>query len=145
MHWRAIGNTTETMERSEYFPNGGGRHGTSHVELAAGGTTLIAEGHSYGTAGKLSYVIAIWWDQQASLYRFFTCFNDSKSPCKIRGTAHWEGKNFVNDYEEIIDGKKTKWRDSFVDITPTSHRLIAATDNGNKGMRTLITTMSARR
>lgn len=30
-------NTTETMERGEFFPKGGSRTGHSHVALAAGG------------------------------------------------------------------------------------------------------------
>ncbi len=34
-------NTTERMARGELFPNGGERHGIVHVQLAAGGTTLI--------------------------------------------------------------------------------------------------------
>ena len=31
----------------------------------------------------------------------------------MRGTAHWEGEKFVNDYEETIGGKETRWRDTF--------------------------------
>lgn len=45
--------TTETMERGELFPNGGSRHGVVHVRRAAGGTTLIYEVYSDGSAGKL--------------------------------------------------------------------------------------------
>jgi hypothetical protein len=62
-----------------------------------------------------------------------------------RGTAHWEGDIFVNDYEELVDGKMTKWRDSFIHITPTSHTLVAAMDTGNGAMKTFITTTSTRR
>jgi hypothetical protein len=36
-------NTMETMERGEFLPNGGSRHGVVHVRPAAGGTTLIYE------------------------------------------------------------------------------------------------------
>jgi hypothetical protein len=63
----------------------------------------------------------------------------------VRGTAHWDGDTFVNDYEEIEHGKPVKWRDSFIQITPTSHGLIAAHDQGNGKMQTLITTKSTRR
>ena len=45
-------NTTETMERGEFFPNGGSRHGVVHVRPAAGGTTWIYEVHSDRSAGK---------------------------------------------------------------------------------------------
>jgi hypothetical protein len=137
--------TTESMERSEYFPNGGGRHGTSHWRLAVGGTTLIGEGNSDGPVGPLSYLITIWWGKKAKVYYFFTCFKDTGSSCKVRGTAHWEGDTFVNDYEESEHGKAMKWRDSFVQITPTSHTLIAARDAGDGTMKTLITSKSTRR
>src|SRR5260370_14575271 len=138
-------NTAESMEKSEFFPNGGSRHGHSHVQLVADGTSLLAEFHSNGSAGKLEGLYVIWWDKPANIYRFFVCFNDSKTPCKLRGTAHWEGDTFVNDYEEVIDGKITKWHDSFLHITPTSHSLVAAMDAGDGSMKTLITTTSTRR
>ena len=44
--------TVETMERGEFFPNGGSRKGTVHVRLASGGYTLIYEVHSDGSAGN---------------------------------------------------------------------------------------------
>jgi hypothetical protein len=139
-HW----NTTETMDRGEFFPNGGSRHGIVHVSLAAGGTTLIYEVHSDGSAGKLEGFHAIWWDQDAKTYYFFACFNNPVHPCRMRGTAHWEGDTFVNDYEEVVHGQKTRWRDTFV-FTPSSHTLIAALDVGNGTMKTVITTTATRR
>ncbi len=138
-------NTSESMVKSEFFPNGGSRHGHSHVRLVGDGTSLLAEFHSNGSAGKLDGLYVIWWDKPANIYRFFVCFNDSKTPCELRGTAHWEGETFVNDYEEEVDGKMTKWRDSFVHITQTSHSLVAAMDAGDGTMKTLITTTSTRR
>jgi hypothetical protein len=137
--------TTETMIRSEFFPNGGARHGHSHVALTAGGRALMSEVHSDGSAGKLDGVVIVWWERSAGAYQFFTCFNDSDQPCRVRGTAHWEGETFVNDYEEMIGGKKVKFRDSFINITAKSHSLVAAMDSGNGFMKTLITTTSTRR
>jgi hypothetical protein len=138
-------NTAESMEKSEFFPNGGSRQGRAHIQLVAGGTSLFAEFHSNGSAGRLDGLYVIWWDKAASIYRFFVCFNDSKSPCNLRGTAHWEGDIFVNDYEEMVDGKMTKCRDSFIHITATSHTLVAAIDAGDGTMKTLITTTNTRR
>ena len=138
-------NTTESMEKSEFFPNGGSRHGRAHVHLAAGGTTLFAEFHSNGSAGKLDGLYMIWWDKPADTYRLFVCFNDPQATCKLRGTAHWEGDTFVNDYEEVVESKMTKCRDSFIHITPTSHTLTAAVDAGDGTMKTLITSTSTRR
>jgi len=138
-------NTSESMVKSEFFPNGGFRHGRSHIGLVAGGMSLFAEFHSNGSAGKLDGLYVIWWDKPANIYRFFVCFTDLQTPCKLRGTAHWEGDTFVNDYEEMVEGKMTKCRDSFIHITPNSHSLVAAVDTGDGTMKTLITTTSTRR
>jgi hypothetical protein len=137
-------NTTETMEPGEFFPNGGSRHGIVRVRLAAGGTTLIYEVHSDGSAGKLDGMLVIWWDKESSLYRVFVCFNNPSHPCEMRGTARWEDDSFVNDYEQTVKGKKTSWRDSFT-FTPTSHTLVAAMRTGDGTMQTLITTKATRR
>ena len=137
-------NTTETRERGESFLNGGSRHGVVHVRLAAGGTTLIYEVHSDGSAGKLDGMLVIWWDKEASLYRVFVCFNNPSHPCEMRGTARWDGDSFVNDYEQTVKGKKTSWRDSFT-FTSTSHTLVAAMTTWDGTMQTLITTKATRR
>jgi hypothetical protein len=137
-------NTTETMERGEVFPNGGSRRGLVHVRLAAGGTTLIYEVHSDGSAGKLDGMLVIWWDKAANLYRVFICFNNPNHPCEMRGTGHWEGDSFANDYEETVKGSKTPWRDTFT-FTPDSHTLVAAMELGNGRMETMITTKATRR
>jgi hypothetical protein len=136
---------TETMERSQYFPSGGRRHGTSHWRLAVGGTTIVGEGHSDGSVGPLDHLILIWWDKKAKNYDYFVCFKDTGSSCRVRGNAHWDGDNFVNDYEEVEHGNKTKWRDSFVQITANSYTLLAAREEADGRMKTLITTKSTRR
>ncbi len=137
-------NTTETMEAGQGFPNGSSRHGIVHVKLAAGGTTLIYEVHSDGSAGKLDGMLLIWWEKDAGLYRVFVCFNNPNHPCEMRGTAHWEGDLFVNDYEETVKGSKTPWRDTFT-FTPSSHTLLAAMNAGDGAMQTQITTKATRR
>ncbi|SRR6266702_3942745 len=138
-------NTAERMEKSAFSPGGGSRTGRAHISLVAGGASLFAEFHSNGSAGKLEGLYLIWWDKPANTYRFFVCFNDSSVPCKLRGTAHWEGGDFVNDYQEMVEGKMTKCRDSFIHITPTSNTLTAAVDAGDGTMKTLITTTNTRR
>lgn len=118
--------TSEKRERTQFFPNGGERKGRSHVRLAAGGAMLVMEGHSDGSAGPLSYMIVVWWDKDAGLYRYFICFKDAGSGCVVRGTARWDGDKFVNDYEEVVKGKRMKFRDTFEDITPNSYTLVFA-------------------
>jgi hypothetical protein len=118
--------TSEKRERTQFFPNGGERKGSSHIRLAAGGAMLVSEGQSDGSAGPLSYIIVVWWDKEANRYGYFTCFKDSGSDCEVRGTARWDGDKFINDYEEVVDGKRMKFRDTFQDITPSSHTLVFA-------------------
>jgi hypothetical protein len=137
--------TAETMETSEFFPKGGSRHGRANVRLVAGGTTLLDEVHSDGSAGPLDGLVAIWWDPRAATYRFFVCFDDPGQPCRERGTAHWERDTFVNEYEESAPAGKTRWQDVFRDITPTSHTLVAGIVRADGTLRGLITTRSTRR
>jgi hypothetical protein len=138
-------NNIETMEPSGQFPNGAERRGVSHCGLGTGGASLICQGSSDGSAGKLDHLIVIWWDKAAKQYGFFVCFKDWGSGCEVRGTAHWEGDVFVNDYTENVKGKPMKMRDSFVDITANSHTLIATVETADGKMKTLITTRSTRR
>jgi len=62
----------------------------------------------------------------------------------MRGTAHWEGDSFVNDYEDVVKGRKTSWRDTFT-FTPNSHTLVLAIEIGDGAMQTQITTKATRR
>jgi hypothetical protein len=135
----------ETFERNEFFPNGGGRKGTAHISVGTGGTTLIEDYHSDGSAGKLDFLAVIWWDPETKRYGFFTCGNGHGTPCRMRGTARWDGDSFVNEYELTIKGKKTKWRDSFSQITPTSFTLIAALESADGAMKPMITTKYTRK
>jgi hypothetical protein len=130
-------NTVEIVQHGKPVREGTGRTGTAHVRLTGGGTALVSEGHSFGTVGgDLRWFITIWWDPVAKNYRFLTCFKTpTDAGCELRGTAHWEGDTFVNDYEEVINGKHTKMRDVWTDITPNSHTLTAEYDVGNGVMK----------
>jgi hypothetical protein len=88
--------------------------------------------------------LTIWWDRNAKLYFFLACFNNPNGPCRMRGTGHWEGDSFVNDYEETVKGKRTSWRDSFT-FAPSAHTLVAAMEADGGAMRTQITTSATRR
>lgn len=138
-------NNVEVMEPSGEYPHGAQRRGTSHCELSTGGVTLICRGSSDGSAGQLDHLVVMWWDTETKLYGFFICFRDRDSGCEIRGTAHWDGKDLVNDYKENVNGKQTKMRDSWIDITPRSHTLIAAMEMPDGSMKPLITTRSTKR
>jgi hypothetical protein len=139
-------NTVEIVQHGKPVPQGAGRRGTSQVRLTGGGTVLVSEGHSVGTVGgDLRWFITVWWDPDAKNYRFLTCFKTSTDAgCELRGTAHWEGDTFVNDYEEVINGKRTKIQDLWTDITPNSHTLTEAHDTGDGVMKPYVVSHSTR-
>jgi hypothetical protein len=140
-------NTVEIVQHGKPVPDGAGRRGTVHVRLAAGGTVLVSEGHSVGTVGgELQWFITIWWDANAKSYRFLTCFRTSTDAgCELRGTARWDGDTFVNDYEEVINGKRTKMQDIWTDITPNSHTLTESHDIDNGVMKPYVVSHNMRR
>jgi len=95
--------------------------------------------------GDLRWFITIWWDAGAKLYRFLTCFKTpADAGCELRGTAHWDGNTFVNDYEEVINGKRTKIQDRWTDITSNSHTLTEAHDTGNGVIKPYVVSHSTR-
>ncbi len=70
---RAFGGTWSTSEsfaHNEFYPNGAEREGTARFSLATGGTSLIEEVHSDGSAGRLDFMLVIWWDNEAKVYNF---------------------------------------------------------------------------
>jgi len=139
-------NTVEIMQHGKPVPDGQGRHGTVHVRLTGGGTALVSEGHSLGAVGgELQWFITIWWHPGANCYRFLTCFKTpTDAGCELRGTAHWDGDTFVNDYEEVIDGKRTKAQDLWTDITSNSHTLTESHDIGSGVMKPYVISHSTR-
>ena len=87
----------------------------------------------------------MWWDEHAKLYGFFTCFKATDTGCRVRGTAHWDRDKFVNDYEEVVDGKKMKFRDAFQDITPNSYTLVFAWIKDDGSTQPVVITKAVRR
>jgi uncharacterized protein YeaO (DUF488 family) len=125
-------NTVEILQHGKPVPPGQGRRGTSRVRLTGGGMALVSERHSAGAVGgDLRWFITIWWEPESARYRFLTCFRTAKeSGCERRGSGHWEGDDFVNDYEETIRGRRVKMQDRWTEITPRSHTLTALRDSG---------------
>src|SRR5215469_9291883 len=98
------------------------RQGTASFRVGPG-VSLIEDYRSTGSAGSLSFLGLLWWDQSAHLYRLLTCANNEG--CQLRGTVKWEGRDLVNSREEKVDGKVATFKDSFVDILPSSFRLVS--------------------
>ena len=112
---------------SEVFEVGGAnkratRQGTACFRIGPG-ASLIEEYQSRGSAGELRFLALVWWDESAHVYRLLTCANNDG--CQLRGTAKWEGQALVNAWEEKVDGKTVTFKDSFVNILPSSFRLVS--------------------
>ncbi len=138
--------TSESFAHNEFYPDGAERKGTAQFSVATGGTSLIEEVHSNGSAGRLDFMVVIWWDSETKVYNFFACGNSGSNPCKIRGTAHWDGDSFVNDYELSVRGAKKKWKDTFSEITARSFTLVASMESADSNpMQQMITTQYKRK
>src|SRR5215471_19944255 len=115
------------------------RQGTASFRVGPG-FSLIEDYRSGGSAGSLRFLALLWWDQTAQAYRLLTCANSDG--CSMRGTAKWEGKELVNSWEQVIDGKTARFKDSFVDIQPSSFRLVSEGSSGGKMIWRVITEYS---
>ena len=118
-NWR-VSETFEVEARTSR--QGKTRQGTASFR-AGPGYSLIENYGSDGSAGRLSFLALLWWDESAHVYRMLTCANNEG--CQLRGTAKWEGTELVNSWEEKVDGKAATFKDSFVDISSSSFRLVS--------------------
>ena len=112
------------------------RQGTATFR-AGPGYSLIEDYRSTGSAGTLTFLGLLWWDESGHIYRLLTCANNDG--CQLRGTAKWEGKELVNSWEEKVDGKTARFKDSFVDISPSSFRLVSEGSADGKTIWRVIT------
>jgi hypothetical protein len=129
----------ETFERNEYSPGGGERSGTARFTVGSGGSSLIEDYHSNGSAGRLDFLAVIWWDPGARAYRSFSCTN-APDACALRGSGTWSGDTFTSDYVESINGMSTKLQDVFSEITATSFKLVSGIPGDGAKLQPLITT-----
>lgn len=136
-NWRV----TETFEISNpavsTMPQGSIRQGTASFR-AGPGPSIIEHYKSSGPSGNLNALALFWWDSSDHVYRLLICANNEG--CELRGTAKWEGGNLVNSWEEKVDGKTANFRDSFVDISPSSFRLVSEGKGEGKTIWRVITT-----
>jgi len=112
---------SETFEVSA-SSQGKARRGTASFRSGPG-FSLIEEYQSKGSAGELKLLAILSWDEAAQVYRLLTCANNDG--CQVRGTAKWKGNALMNSWEEEVNGKRVAFKDSFVDISPTSFRLVS--------------------
>lgn len=133
----------ETFERNEYSPGGGERSGTARFTAGSGGTSLLEEYHADGSAGRIDFLMVVWWDPGTRTYHTFTCTNGHDA-CAMRGSATWAGASFVSDYEQSINGMSTKLQDVYSDITPATFKLVSGIPGEEPKLQPLITTIYRR-
>lgn len=129
----------ETFERNEYSPGGGERGGTARFTVGSGGSSLVEDYHSNGSAGRLDFLAVIWWDPGERAYRSFTCTN-APDACALRGSATWSDDTFTSDYVQSINGMSTKLQDVYSEITPNSFKLVSGIPGEGAKLQPLITT-----
>ena len=112
---------------SETFEASSTRKGQSRKGIAkfrAGpGSSLIEDYRSNGSAGELRFMGIFWWNPKLNAYQVLTCANNDG--CGLRGTLRWEGGHLVNTWDEDVNGRKATFRDSFVDLLPSSFTLVS--------------------
>ena len=133
--FRGNWNVRETFEVSASQQRGT-RQGTASFRIGPG-FSLIEDYKSCGSAGSLRFLALVWWDETAQVYRLLTCANNDG--CGMRGTVKWQGKELVNSWEQVVDGKTARFKDSFVDIQPSSFRLVSEGSSGGKTIWRVIT------
>jgi hypothetical protein len=135
----------ETFQMNEFFPKGGERKGMVRFRVGTGGTSLIEDYHSDGSAGRLDFLLVIWWNAPASTYQVFTCSSGSDNAGQLRGSAHWEQATLVNEYVEKLNGKDQNFQDRFSDLTSAAFTLVAGIERNGKTFLPLITTTYRRK
>lgn len=114
----------EVSETFEVSPKDQGRTRQGTATFREGpGYSLIEDYRSTGSAGDLRFLGLFWWDQSAHTYRLLTCANNDG--CELRGTVKWEGQRLVNSWDNKVGGKTATFKDSFVDISPSSFHLVS--------------------
>jgi hypothetical protein len=136
---------SEAFHKNEFFPKGGERKGEAHFTIGTGGTSLIEDYHSNGSAGKLDFLLVTWWDSEARVYKVFTCSNNPDHAGGLRGTACWEGDTLVNEYEDTVNGKQLKFQDRFTKMNTGGVALVAGIVRAGKDFQPLITTIYRRK
>src|SRR5258708_6524266 len=58
--FEGIWKTHESFAKNEFYPKGAERSGTAQFALATGGTALIENVRSDGSAGKLDFMAVLW-------------------------------------------------------------------------------------
>ena len=91
-----------------------------------GNLTFMQEEHLPIAGGELFLLGIIWWDSKTKDFHGMECNNHNPHVCDVKGSLtdisiQWNDKAFViNEQEPSPSGGRRLWRESIIDITPTS-------------------------
>lgn len=137
------------FEPSSEMPKGATSTGEETWRAALGGLTLLEEERVSTTAGDLSLLGIIWWDEKTKSLHGMECNNQLPYTCDLKGalndiTMTWDGKQFTINEWETHGNKRTLWHEVWSDITPASYTQTGEIEEPG-GRATRVFTIQARR
>lgn len=114
------------FEPDKPTPNATTQHGEEAWRAGPGNLTFLQEEHLPFAGGDLVLFGIIWWDSKTKDFHGMECNNHNPHVCDVKGSLtdisiQWDGKAFViNEQEPSPNGGRRLWRESTMDITPTS-------------------------
>ena len=139
------------FESDKPAPNAATQHGEEVWRASAGNLTFLQEEHLPIAGQELVLLGVIWWDSKTKDFHGMECNNHNPHVCDVKGSLtdisiQWDGKAFViNEQEPSPNGGRRLWRESILDITPTSFTQTGDTCNlDGSGCKRLLTIHATR-
>jgi hypothetical protein len=114
------------FESDKSTPNATTNRGEEVWRATPGNLTFLQQEHMPIPGGALDLLGIIWWDSKTKDFHGMECNNRNPHVCDVKGSLtdisiQWDGKAFViNEQEPSPSGGRRLWRESILDITPTS-------------------------
>lgn len=80
-----------------------------------------------------------WWNSKAQRYEGIWCENTAPDGCDHSGAAIWKDSRLIAEYEDDLDGKRTKERRTISRITANSFTVVIEMAVGDAPLRPAIT------
>ncbi|HKT51923.1 MAG TPA: hypothetical protein VJV96_16600 [Candidatus Angelobacter sp.] len=139
------------FESDKPAPNAAIQHGEEVWRATHGDLTFLQEERLPIAGEELVLLGVIWWDSKTKDFHGMECNNHSPHVCDVKGSLtdisiQWDGKAFViNEQEPSPSGGRRLWRESILDITPTSFTQTGDTCNlDGSGCKRLLTIHATR-